>query len=166
MAPHALLNQQAPADIIVKNQHNEEVNTSDFIGKSTVVLFFYPKNNCFICNKEVCAFRDNLEEIQKLGAEVIGVSPDTVKSHEQYANKQKLPYTLLADTEGQLRAAYQVPKVLFGFQQRMTFIIDIDGEITHVFESLLNHNYHINSVMKVLQQELEEDVDEVSGDEE
>lgn len=53
MAPHALLNQQAPADIIVKNQHDEEVSTSDFIGKSTVVLFFYPKNNGFLCNKEV-----------------------------------------------------------------------------------------------------------------
>lgn len=58
-----------------------------------------------------------MEEIQKLGAEVIGVSADGVKSHEQFANKQKLPYILLTDTQGQLRTAYQVSKLLFGFPQ-------------------------------------------------
>ncbi|KAG2213068.1 hypothetical protein INT47_011217 [Mucor saturninus] len=153
MAPHALLHKQAPTDITVKNQHDQDINISDFIGKSTVILFFYPKDNTYVCSKEACAFRDNFEEIQKLGVEVVGVSADGVKSHEQFAIKQKLPYTLLADTEGQLRTAFQVPKLLFGFPQRTTYIIDNDGEIQHIFESFFSYSYHINNVMKVLQKE-------------
>ncbi|KAG2232726.1 hypothetical protein INT48_009252 [Thamnidium elegans] len=165
MAPHALLNKQAPSGITLKNQHDQEISTSDFIGKSTVVLFFYPKDSTYVCSKEACAFRDNLEEIQKLGAEVVGVSADNVKSHEQFANKQKLSYTLLADTEGQLRSAYQVPKLLFGFPQRTTYVIGKDGEVKHVFESFFSYSYHINNVMKALQKGSEDGSNETIEEE-
>ncbi|CAO3654644.1 unnamed protein product [Mucor fragilis] len=155
MAPHALLNKQAPTDLILKDQHNQEVNLADCIGKSIIVLFFYPKDGTFICTKEACGFRNRFQEIQKLGAEVIGVSADSVKSHEQFASKQKLPYTLLADTEGKLCTAYQVPKLLFGFPQRTTFVIERDGIISNVFESFFSYNYHIVSVLKALQKDPE-----------
>lgn len=166
MAPHPLLNQQAPTDITLKNQHDQDINISDLIGKSTLVLFFYPKDSTMVCTKEACAFRDNLEEIQKLGAEVVGVSADGVKSHEQFANKQKLSYNLLADTEGQLRNAYQVPKVLFGFPQRTTYIIGKDGEIKYVFESFFSYNYHISNVLKALRKDAtaEEEVEAAPAD--
>ncbi|KAI8875287.1 bacterioferritin comigratory protein [Backusella circina FSU 941] len=153
MPPHPLLNKEAPTDIILKNQHDEDVSLSDMIGQKTVVLFFYPKDNTFVCTKEVCGFRDNMEEINNLGAQVIGVSADSVKSKEQFANKQKVSYSLLADTEGQLRCAYQVPKVLFGFPQRTTYVIGKDGTIQHVFESFFNAGHHVNSVLKVLKEE-------------
>ncbi|KAL9558198.1 hypothetical protein MBANPS3_001018 [Mucor bainieri] len=146
MAPHALLNKEAPTDLTLKDQHNQDVHLADRIGKSTVILFFYPKDGTFVCTKE---------EIQKLGAEIIGVSADSVRSHEQFAAKQKLPYTLLADTEGQLRTAYQVPKLLFGFPQRTTFVIDRDGIISNVFESFFSYNYHIANVLKALQADSE-----------
>ncbi|KAF1802518.1 alkyl hydroperoxide reductase/ thiol specific antioxidant/ Mal allergen, partial [Mucor lusitanicus] len=155
MAPHALLNKEAPSNLTLKDQHDQDVNLADRIGKSTIVLFFYPKDSTFVCTKEACAFRDRFEEIQKLGAEIIGVSADSVKSHEQFASKQKLPYTLLSDTEGQLRTAYQVPKLLFGFPQRTTYVIDKDGIISNVFESFFSYNYHITSVLKALQKDPE-----------
>ncbi|KAI8637948.1 bacterioferritin comigratory protein [Parasitella parasitica] len=153
MAPHALLDKEAPTGITLKDQHDQDVNISDHIGKSILVLFFYPKDGTFVCSKEACAFRDRLEDIQKQGAQVIGVSADSVKSHEQFANKQKLPYTLLADTEGELRTAYQVSKLLFGFPQRTTFVIGIDGIVTNVFESFFSYNYHITNVLKALQKD-------------
>ncbi|GAN08958.1 peroxiredoxin [Mucor ambiguus] len=142
MTPHALLNKEAPTNLILKDQHNQDVNLADRIGKSTIVLFFYPKDGTFVCTKE---------EIQKLGADIIGVSADSARSHEQFASKQKLPYTLLADTGGQLRTAYQVPKLLFGFPQRTTYMIDRNGIISNVFESFFSYTYHIDNVLKALQ---------------
>ncbi|KAK4514804.1 Translation factor pelota [Mucor velutinosus] len=97
----------------------------------------------------------SFREIQKLGAEIIGVSADSVKSHEQFVSKQKLPYILLADTEGQLRTTFQVPKLLFGFPQRTTFVIDREGIISNVFESFFSYNDHIVNVRKALQKDSE-----------
>ncbi|KAL7330547.1 hypothetical protein PS15p_205473 [Mucor circinelloides] len=164
MAPHALLNKEAPKNLTLKDQHDQDVNLADCIGKSTIVLFFYPKDGTFVCSKEACGFRDRLQEIQSLGAEVIGVSADSVKSHEQFASKQKLPYTLLADTEGQLRTAYQVPKLLFGFPQRITFVIDRDGIVSNVFESFFSYSYHITNVLKALQKDSGAKTEEAEGE--
>src|SRR6266481_1140317 len=84
-----------------------KVSLSEFKGKN-VILYFYPKDNTPGCNKEACAFRDHFAEFQKKGAVVLGVSTDTVKSHEKFVEKFKLPFMLLADPDKKIVESYGV----------------------------------------------------------
>src|SRR5579872_7500021 len=83
------------------------VSLSDYRGKN-VVIFFYPKDNTPGCTMEACAFRDNFSDFEKKGAVVLGVSTDSVKSHDKFVEKQKLPFTLLADEDKAIVSAYGV----------------------------------------------------------
>jgi len=79
---------------------------TDFIGKSDVVLYFYPKDNTSGCTKEACSFRDNLEKIETKNVVVIGISPDSIKSHQKFRNKHDLNFNLLSDPEHKVAEAY------------------------------------------------------------
>lgn len=114
------------------------VSLSDFKGKN-VVLYFYPKDNTPGCNKEACGFRDNWEAIKKKGAVVLGVSTDSLKSHDKFVAKFKLPFTLLVDDEKKIVNAYGVygPKTFMGVKyngtSRVTFLIGPDGRIKKIW---------------------------------
>src|SRR5829696_4273612 len=96
-------------DFALPSQSGDMVSLRDFLGKRPVVLFFYPKDNALGCTKEVCAFRDSFEELRNLDAEVIGISSDSIDSHTDFAEKHKLPFTLLSDKGGKVRGHYGVP---------------------------------------------------------
>ena len=121
---------------------DEQVSLLDFLGKSDVVLYFYPKDNTSGCTKEACSFRDNFEEIKVKNAVVIGVSPDSVKSHQNFKNKHELNFILLSDPEHKVTEAYGAwgEKNMYGRKYwgilRSTFIIDKDGIIKHVFKKV------------------------------
>ena len=129
-------------DFKLQSDKGEEVTLSDFLGKSDVVLYFYPKDNTSGCTKEACSFRDNLGEIEKKNAVVLGVSPDSVKSHQKFIEKQNLNFTLLSDPEHEVAEAYGAwgEKSMYGKKYmgilRSTFIIGKDGVIKHVFEKV------------------------------
>jgi len=129
-------------DFKLQSDKGEEVSLSDFLGKSDVVLYFYPKDNTSGCTKEACSFRDNLGEIEKKNAVVLGVSPDSVKSHQKFIEKQNLNFTLLSDPEHEVAEAYGAwgEKSMYGKKYmgilRSTFIIGKDGVIKHVFEKV------------------------------
>lgn len=106
-----------------------------------VVLYFYPADNTSGCTAEACSFRDAYEDFTDAGAVVIGVSGDSVESHEGFAAKHRLPFTLLTDADGSLRASYGVRKQL-GIEGRVTFVIDPDGIIQLVFSSQLRATKH------------------------
>ncbi|MGE5193140.1 MAG: peroxiredoxin [Deltaproteobacteria bacterium] len=89
------------------------VSLAGFKGKQAVVLFFYPRDNSPICTREACAFRDACEDFVRLGAAVIGVSSDSDESHRSFAATQRLPFLLIADTDGALRRLFGVPNSLF-----------------------------------------------------
>ena len=91
------------------SQSGEMVSLEDFIGTKPVVLFFYPKDDTPGCTKEVCAFRDRFEGFRRVDAEVIGISSDSVDSHDRFAAKHDLPFTLLSDEGGKVRRLYGVP---------------------------------------------------------
>ena len=110
-------------DFTLPSQSGEMVRLGDFLGKP-VVLFFYPKDNTLGCTKEVCAFRDNIEEYGKLDAEVIGISSDSMESHRAFAHKHDLPFALLSDEGGKVRKLYGVPNTLGLFPGRVTYVID------------------------------------------
>jgi len=125
------------------------VSLEDFLGKP-VVLFFYPKDNTLGCTKEVCAFRDSFEELGKLDAEVIGVSSDSVESHRGFAEKHKLPFTLLSDEGGKVRRLYGVPSTFGLFPGRVTYVIDEEGVVKNVFSSQLEVEKHVAEALKTL----------------
>jgi thioredoxin-dependent peroxiredoxin len=125
-------------DFKVQTNGGGEVALRDFRGKS-VILYFYPKDDTPGCTKEACAFRDHFSEFRKRGAVVLGVSIDSVKSHDKFAGKYKLPFTLLADDEKQIVNAYGVwgEKSFMGRKymgtHRVTFLIGPDGRIRKIW---------------------------------
>ena len=117
------------------------VSPADFKGRN-VILYFYPKDDTPGCTKEACAFRDYFADFKKAGAIVLGVSPDSVKSHDKFVEKFKLPFTLLADEDKRIVQAYGVwgEKMFMGRKylgvHRVTFLIGPDGRIRKIWPSV------------------------------
>ena len=125
-------------DFKVLTDEGKEVSLADFRGKR-IVLYFYPKDNTPGCTRESCSFRDGLSRIKRKGAAVLGVSPDSVKSHQKFKQDQALNFPLLSDSEKKLVQSYGVwkEKSLYGRKymgvERTTFLIDEEGRITRIF---------------------------------
>ncbi len=137
-------------DFTLPSQSGQTVSLKDFIGEKPVVLFFYPKDDTPGCTKQACAFRDDYGGFKKLDAEVIGISSDSVESHRRFAAKHDLPYTLLSDEEKKVRKLYGVPNVFGLFPGRVTYVIDREGIVRHVFSSQLGAEKHVEEALKAL----------------
>jgi len=128
-------------DFSIQDENGNQHRLSDYRGKR-VVLYFYPKDDTPGCTTEACNFRDDYSAYQKAGVTVLGVSPDTVKSHARFKTKYELPFTLLADTGHKICDLYGVwgRKKMMGREYdgvlRTTFLIDPDGQIIKVFENV------------------------------
>ena len=133
------------------SQSGKTVSLRDFLGKKPVVLFFYPKDDTLGCTKEVCAFRDRFEEFSRLDAEVIGISSDSVKSHRSFAEKHSLPFTLLSDEGAKVRRLYGAPSSFGLFPGRVTYVIDEQGAVRHIFSSQLGVEKHVKEALKTLE---------------
>ena len=132
----------------LKDQHGK-IRTSNKVNKS-LVLFFYPKDDTPGCTIEACGFRDKYDLFKILGAEVWGISNGSIQSHLGFANKNKLQYPLLCDQNNILRKSFGVPKKLGLIEGRVTYIINSEGIIKHIFEDLLNGPAHIKEAIKAL----------------
>jgi peroxiredoxin Q/BCP len=137
-------------DFKLLSQSGKEVGLKDFVDKKAVVLFFYPKDDTPGCTNEACTFRDSYEHFVVLEAEVIGISSDPVGSHERFAEKYDLPFTLLSDEKGEVRKLYGVPNTLGIFPGRVTYIIDKEGVVRHVFSSQLGTSRHVEEALTAL----------------
>lgn len=124
---------------------------ADALARGPLVLFFYPKDDTPVCTVEVCAFRDQHEVFLRRGAQVVGVSSDGVASHRSFAGRHELPYTLLADPGGRVRALLGVKKTLGFFDGRVTFVIDRDGRVAHVHSSAMNAKSHVSEALAALE---------------
>lgn len=140
---------QAP-DFTLLAQSGAAVRLGDFLGKKAIVLYFYPKDNTSVCTAEACAFRDSYEVIKNAGAEVIGISSDSVESHQQFAQRNQLSFLLLSDVGGVIRKHYGVPTA-FGLPGRVTYIIDREGIVRHIFFSQFTSEKHVAEALKTLQ---------------
>lgn len=127
------------------NENGETVKMSDFAGKK-VVLYFYPKDNTSGCTAEACSLRDGMNELERAGFAVIGVSKDSAKSHQGFKAKYELPFSLIADTEHVLSETFGAwgEKKLYGKTYmgmiRTTFIIDENGVITDIINKVDTKN--------------------------
>jgi peroxiredoxin Q/BCP len=137
-------------DFTLASADGTPVSLSDFRGKSEVVLFFYPKDNSPVCAAEACSFRDSYEAFRDVGAEVIGVSADSTGSHKMFAERHRLPFRLLSDPDGALRARFNVPKTLGLIPGRVTYLIDREGVVRHIFSSQFQPAKHVEEALRVL----------------
>lgn len=119
-------------DVGALDQDGVPVRLSQFRGRA-VVLYFYPKDQTSGCTKEAHGFSVDYDRIRGMGAEVIGVSNDDVKSHRKFCDNEALPFPLLADTDKTIASAFGV-RSIFGLYQRITFLIDGDGVVRKVFD--------------------------------
>lgn len=128
-----------------------KISLGELKGKS-VVLYFYPKDDTSGCTKEACGFRDNFDEFKKRGAVVLGVSPDSVKSHDKFVKKYDLPFILVADEDKKIATAYGVwgQKTFWGRKymgnHRVTFLIGPDGRIRKIWPDV-NPDEHSKEVL-------------------
>ena len=137
-------------DFTLPSQIGDNVTLSEFIGKRNVVLYFYPKDETPGCTKEACTFRDNYEELTKLGAEVLGVSGQSVDSHKSFATHYGLPFILLSDEDNKVRELYGVPSTMGFLPGRVTYIIDKKGLVRHIFNSQTQAPRHVEEAKKTL----------------
>jgi peroxiredoxin Q/BCP len=137
-------------DFTLPSQNGTQVSLSEFRGKKNIVVYFYPKDDTPGCTKEACAFRDRYQVFTDAGAEVIGISGDSEQSHKQFATKYNLPFTLLSDSSNKVRQLYGVPATLWLLPGRVTYVIDKQGIIRHIFDSMLNFDAHVEEALKTL----------------
>jgi peroxiredoxin Q/BCP len=137
-------------DFTLPSQMGDDVTLSEYVGKKNIVLFFYPKDESRGCTREACKFRDSYDVFTSLGAEVLGISSDTVKSHESFATHHGLPFLLLSDENGKVRKLYGVPSTMGIIPGRVTYIIDKKSVIRHIFSSQFKPEKHIEEALKIL----------------
>lgn len=125
------------------------VKLADYADK-WLVLYFYPKADTPGCTKESCSLRDGYEQIQKAGAEILGVSVDTVEAQQKFKAKYKLPFDLIADADKKIAKAYGTLMENGLLSTRVTFLIDPAGDIAHVFDKV-DTSSHNNQVLVELQ---------------
>ncbi len=141
-------------DLILTDQDGVEVKLSDYRGKK-LVLFFYPKDNSGSCLKEAVSLRDGYDQLKAKGYEVVGVSPDSEKSHRNFIQKQSLPFRLISDPENQLIQAFGAwgEKSMYGRTYmgllRSTFLLDEEGTVTHVIDNVETKD-HANQILSLL----------------
>ena len=145
--------EKVPA-IQLKDQNGNNFNFQELVGEKAFVVYFYPKDFTPGCTKEACSFRDRYEEFKELGAEVIGISSDTEKSHSKFVKKYGLPFIFLSDEDKAARKAFNVKSNLLGLiPGRETFIFDETGILLHKFNSM-NAGRHIQEALAVLKKNL------------
>lgn len=136
-------------DLTLPDQNGNAVSLKSCIGKSGLVIFFYPRDNTYGCTREACAFRDHADELRQLGYQIVGISSDPVSSHSSFARKYQLPYLLLSDENGDAYRSFGLKKVLFGLiPPRTTFLVDQNGIILHKFESSFRFKKHLEEMLR------------------
>lgn len=139
-------------DISAVAQDGTRITLADYRGRQPVVVFFYPKDGTAICTKEACAFRDAFEDFVAAGAAVIGVSGDSEASHREFASAHRLPFHLLSDNDGALLKKFGVPKTLGVMPGRVTYVIDRDGIVRHIFNSQFSAGRHVEVALEIVRQ--------------
>ncbi len=137
-------------DFTLPDQSGTPVRLGDLVGRKTVVLYFYPKDETPGCTIEARAFRDSYEQFTAQDAQVVGVSSDSVRSHRRFAQRHNLPFLLLSDADGTVRRLYGVEKTLGLLPGRVTYVIDQTGTVRHVYSSQLRATRHPREALMML----------------
>lgn len=132
------------------DQDGHPVVLAEALKVGPVVVYFYPRDDTPGCTAQACKFRDGYADFSDAGAQVLGISADTVDSHKKFAERYRLPFRLLADTDDAVHTAYGVQAALGLIRGRVTYVIDSTGVIRHVFEDRLHATAHVSDALHVL----------------
>jgi thioredoxin-dependent peroxiredoxin len=152
MARNTIKVGDAAPQFTLRDQKGQSVSLADLNRDHVVVLYFYPKDETAGCTAEACSFRDSHDVFAEAGAQVVGVSSDGVESHARFASHHGLPFVLLSDSDGAVRSAYGVAPALGFIPGRVTFVIDRQGVVRHVFSSLTRIGNHVDSALETVKQ--------------
>jgi peroxiredoxin Q/BCP len=137
-------------EITLATHTGEEISLAGYRGRQAVVLFFYPRDGTPVCTKEACSFRDAYEDFLAAGAAVIGVSSDSADRHQAFAAGHRLPFPLVSDKDGAVRRAFGVPKTMGFLPGRVTYVIDKEGTVRHVFSSQFAADRHVQEALEIV----------------
>ena len=149
MDAHANLIGETFPDFSLKDSHGKIFN-QDRLKDSWTVLFFYPKDGSPGCTIESCSFRDKQTEIEALGAQIIGISSDSISRHQRFKAKHRLQYTLLSDPQSRLSKKLRLKRTLGFMRGRVTFVVDPHGVIQGTVTSQFNPKKHVRSAISQL----------------
>lgn len=133
-----------------RDQRGEVIRSEDLLAKGPVVLYFYPRDFTMGCTKEACSFRDAFEDLDGLGASIVGVSIDDEASHARFAAQHRLPFSLLSDPDRSLAKAYDIVRGFGLGTSRVTYVIDQDRRIRGVFHHELSMTKHVEEARALL----------------
>jgi peroxiredoxin Q/BCP len=134
-----------------KDQDGNDFYIESVLYKKILVIYFYPKDETPGCTRQACSFRDEYEDIKNAGAEVIGISGDSTKSHKNFAQNHKLPYKLLSDNDKNIRKLFGVPSIMLGLiPGRVTYVVDLKGIVQMVYDSM-DASQHIPKSLEAIQ---------------
>lgn len=135
---------------VLKDQNNIDFNISSLLGRKKLVIFFYPQDGSLNCTREACYFRDLADVFEEADAVVIGISSQSVASHKEFAEKNRLKYTLLSDDRNIVRKLFGVPGRVFGFiPGRVTYVADRSGKVVYIFDSQTETQRHVDEALKI-----------------
>lgn len=146
---HIETGEKAPS-FSLYDQNGKLFKMSDEVGKSILVIYFYPKDESMVCTKEACAFRDSFDQFIKAGAKVIGINAGTVASHKAFVDHYKLPFTLLSDPDNKVYNMFGVKKKMF-MSGRETFVVDKTGKVVYSHAAMLQGKEHADDALKFIQ---------------
>lgn len=133
-----------------KNTEGNLFESQSIVGAKPVVIYFYPKDDTPGCTTQACSFRDQYEDFKALGAEVIGISGDSITAHQKFANKYKLPFVLLSDEGKKIRQLFGVPTALFGLLPgRVTYVVDKKSVVRLIFDQMAPKS-HITKALEMI----------------
>jgi peroxiredoxin Q/BCP len=137
-------------DFSLRDQDGNMVDISAYRGNKKLVIFFYPRDGSLNCTREACLFRDLSEVFNEVGAVVIGISRQSVKSHKDFSEMNRLNYTLLSDDKDVVRKIFGVPDKVFGLLPgRVTYVADKSGKVVFIFDSQLEAQRHADEALKI-----------------
>ena len=134
-----------------RDLNGNNFDSQNYIGKKPLVIYFYPKDNTAGCTIQACTFRDQYQDFTDLGAEVIGISSDSVASHQKFSATYQLPFILLSDENQKIRNLFGVPKGLLGLAPgRVTYVVDNNGVVKMIFDNGLMVKKHISKALEAI----------------
>ena len=132
----------------LKDQNGNLFDINTYLGKKKLVIFFYPQDGSLNCTREACYFRDIRDIFDEADAIIIGISSQSVESHKDFAEKNRLNYTLLSDNENTVRKLFGVPSRVFGLiPGRVTYVADRSGKVVYIFDSQTEVQRHVDEAM-------------------
>jgi thioredoxin-dependent peroxiredoxin len=137
-------------DFSLKDQDGNLLEIGNYLGKKKLVIFFYPQDGSLSCTREACYFRDLSDVFEEADAVVIGISSQSVESHKEFAEANRLKYSLLSDSENVVRKLFGVPGRMFGLiAGRVTYVADRTGKVVYIFDSQTDVQRHVDEAMKI-----------------